>query len=66
MALDKILAISKKPGLFKLINPSKGGYIVECISKKKRFYVKANSDLSLLGEGLDLKAFWRGRSTSCL
>ena len=50
MALDKILAISKKPGLFKLINPSKSGYIVESISEKKRFFVKANSDLSLLSE----------------
>ena len=50
MALDKILAISKKPGLFKLINPSKAGYIVESISEKKRFFVKANSDLSLLSE----------------
>ena len=50
MKLDKILAISKKPGLYKLINPSRGGYIVESISEKKKFYAKADSDLSLLSE----------------
>ena len=50
MTLDKILAISKKPGLYKLINPSRGGYIVESILEKKKFYTKAGSDLSLLSE----------------
>ena len=40
MALDNILAISKKPGLYKLINPSRGGYIVESFLDQKRTFVK--------------------------
>ena len=50
MALDNILAISKKPGLYKLINPSRGGYIVESFLDQKRTFVKADKNLSLLSD----------------
>ena len=50
MALDNILAISKKPGLYKLINPSRGGYIVESFLDQKRTFVKVDKSLSLLSD----------------
>jgi len=50
MALDKILAISKKPGLYRLINPSRGGYIVESFLDQKRTFVKVDKNLSLLSD----------------
>ena len=36
MELDKILAISKKPGLYKLITQSRGGFIAESLLDQKR------------------------------
>ena len=50
MGLDKILAISKKPGLYKLISPSRGGYIVQSILDQRQFFVKIDKSLSLLSE----------------
>ncbi|MDT8346842.1 MAG: DUF5606 domain-containing protein, partial [Flavobacteriaceae bacterium] len=32
MDLDKIIAISGKPGLYRLINQTKGGFIVESLA----------------------------------
>ena len=50
MSLEKILAISKKPGLFKLVNPSRGGYIVTSMLDQRRSFVKMDKNLSLLSE----------------
>ena len=50
MSLEKILAISKKPGLFKLVNPSRGGYIVTSMLDQRRSFVKIDKNLSLLSE----------------
>ena len=50
MGLDKILAISKKPGLYKLISPSRGGYIVQSILDQRQTFVKIDKSLSLLSE----------------
>jgi len=50
MGLDKILAISKKPGLYKLISPSRGGYIVQSILDQRQSFVKIDKSLSLLSE----------------
>ena len=50
MGLDKILAISKKPGLYKLISPSRGGYIVKSILDQRQSFVKIDKSLSLLSE----------------
>ena len=50
MSLKKILAISKKPGLYKLINQSRGGYVVESMIDNKKRFVKMDRSLSLLSE----------------
>jgi len=50
MELDKILAISKKPGLYKLITQSRGGFIVESLLDEKRISVSISSNVSLLSE----------------
>ena len=50
MSLEKILAISKKPGLYKLINPSRGGYVVQSMIDNKKRFVKMDRSLSFLSE----------------
>ena len=50
MSLDKILAISKKPGLYKLINPSRSGYVVQSMIDNKKRFVKMDRSLSFLSE----------------
>lgn len=50
MTLDKILSISKKPGLYKLISPTKNAYIVESLIDQKRTVVKIDRSLSLLSD----------------
>jgi len=48
MNLERILAISGKPGLYSLIAQSKGGVIVESITDKKRFPVSQANNVSSL------------------
>ncbi|MDG1393960.1 MAG: DUF5606 domain-containing protein [Flavobacteriaceae bacterium] len=50
MELDKILAISKKPGLFKLITQSRGGFIAESLIDQKRLSVSISNNVSVLSE----------------
>jgi len=50
MTLDKIIAISGKPGLFKILSHSKGRVIVESLKDKKRFPVSALNGISALEE----------------
>ena len=50
MELDKILAITKKPGLYKLITQSRGGFIAESLLDKKRISVSISSNVSVLSE----------------
>lgn len=50
MNLEKIIAISGKPGLYKLISQSKKGVIVESLEDKKRFPVNAINNISSLGD----------------
>ena len=50
MELDKILAISKKPGLYKLITQSRGGFIAESLLDKKRISVSISNNFSVLSE----------------
>ena len=50
MELDKILAISKKPGLFKLITQSRGGFIAESLIDQKRLSVSFSNNVSVLSE----------------
>ena len=50
MELDKILAISKKPDLYKLITQSRGGFIAESLLDQKRISVSISNNVSLLSE----------------
>lgn len=50
MDLSKILAISGKPGLYKMLSQTKSGFIVESLSDQKRFPVFAHERVSSLEE----------------
>lgn len=48
MDLDKILAISGKPGLYRLVSQSRNGAIVESLTDQKRFPVMQVNKVSAL------------------
>ncbi|MBS1572315.1 MAG: DUF5606 domain-containing protein [Bacteroidetes bacterium] len=48
MQLEKIISISGKPGLFKLVSQVKNGFIIEDISTKKKVSIGNSSQVSLL------------------
>jgi hypothetical protein len=50
MELSKILAISGKPGLYKMLSQTKAGFIVESLVDEKRFPVFAHERVSTLEE----------------
>ena len=50
MNLEKILSISGKPGLYKIISQSKKSIIVESLVDKKRFSISALNSVSALGD----------------
>lgn len=50
MGLDKILAISGKPGLYKIVTQTRTGAVVESMIDKKRITVGAHSNISVLSE----------------
>lgn len=50
MALDQILSVSGKPGLYRLVGQMKNGIIVEGIEDKKRFPVHGAAKVSALEE----------------
>jgi hypothetical protein len=50
MELKKILAITGKPGLYKLIAQSRAGVIVESMEDGKRLPVMASQNVSTLGD----------------
>ena len=50
MSLDSILAISEKPGLFKLVTQTRNGFIAESLKDGKRLSVNLRSNVSLLSE----------------
>ena len=50
MDLSKILAISGKPGLYKMLSETKTGLLVEAMDTKKRFPVFAHEKISSLEE----------------
>ena len=50
MSLEKVLSISEKPGLFKLVTQTRGGFIAESLIDGKRLSVSMNSNVSLLSE----------------
>lgn len=50
MGLDKILSISGKPGLFKIITQTRGGFVAESLTDKKKITVNMQSNVSVLSE----------------
>ncbi len=48
MELEKIISISGKPGLFKLVSQLKNGFIIEDVSTKKKVSIGNSSQVSLL------------------
>jgi hypothetical protein len=50
MTLDKILSIGGKPGLYRLITQTRGGFVAESLLDKKRVTVGMRSNVSVLSE----------------
>ena len=50
MNLDKILAISGRPGLYKIITQTRTGALVESLVDKKRITVGVHNNISVLSE----------------
>lgn len=51
MKFNEIATVSGKPGLFKVLKPTRGGVILESLdSKKSKLVVGANQRVSILGE----------------
>ncbi len=50
MSLDKVLAISGKPGLYKLIAQTRGGFVAESLIDNKRISVSVQQNVSVLSE----------------
>lgn len=50
MSLDKILSISGKPGLYKIVTQTRTGFVAESLLDKKRITVNMNSNVSVLSE----------------
>ena len=50
MSLEKVLAIAGKPGLYKLIAQTRGGFVAESLVDKKRLSVNVQQNVSVLSE----------------
>ena len=50
MSLDKILSISGKPGLYKIIAQTRAGFVAESLIDKKKVSVNMQSNVSVLSE----------------
>ena len=50
MALEKIIAIGGKPGLYELIAQTKGGFVGESLVDKKRLTVSIRAKVSVFSE----------------
>jgi hypothetical protein len=50
MSLEKVLSISEKPGLFKLVTQTRSGIIAESLLDGKRLSVNISRNVSLLSE----------------
>lgn len=48
MQLERIISISGKPGLFKLISQLRNGFIIEDVTTKKKISISNSSQVSLL------------------
>ena len=50
MSLEKVISISGKPGLYKLITQTRGGFVAESLVDKKRISVSVQNNVSVLSE----------------
>lgn len=50
MSLEKILSITGKPGLYKLMTQTRGGFVAESLLDKKKITVNARQNVSVLSE----------------
>jgi len=50
MQLEKIVAVSGKPGLYEIISQTKGGLIVQSLVDKKRLPINAMHNVSVLND----------------
>ena len=50
MSLDKILSITGKPGLYKLVTQTRSGFVAESLLDGKRITVGLRSNVSVLSE----------------
>ena len=50
MSLEKVLSIAGKPGLYKLVAQTRGGFVAESIFDKKRISVSVQNNVSVLSE----------------
>ncbi len=50
MSLEKILSITGKPGLYKLIAQTRGGFVAESLLDKKRLSINVRQNVSVLSE----------------
>ena len=50
MSLDKVISISGKPGLYKLITQTRGGFVAESLVDNKRMSVSGQNNVSVLSE----------------
>ncbi|GAA3597287.1 DUF5606 domain-containing protein [Flavivirga amylovorans] len=50
MSLDKVLSIGGKPGLYKLIAQTRGGFVAESLIDNKRISVSVQNNISILSE----------------
>lgn len=50
MTLDKILSISGKPGLFKIVTQTRSGLVAESLMDQKKISVNVHSNVSVLSE----------------
>ena len=50
MSLEKVLAIAGKPGLYKLIAQTRGGFVAESLMDNKRLSVNVQQNVSVLSE----------------
>jgi len=50
MTLDKVLSISGRPGLFKLVTQTRNGFIAESLIDKKKLSVNMQHNVSILSE----------------
>jgi len=50
MSLDKILSVSGKPGLFKIIAQTRNGFVAESLIDQKKVTVNMHNNISVLSE----------------